>query len=179
MLEPLRGSLRTLLGAPCFIRRSRSPDALFVTDLPRRMPDPADPLARLAADGRWTARLTDGQLLELDPSPAAWRQIMLNAPRVCAAPPDRYPDHPFLAACAARLCADDVPPDSQPVGPLRHTLKRLDEGALARLERELPRTLALLLRRREPLPAAAGRYILWALNAERSEDHADHLEWPF
>ena len=177
MLEPLRGSLRALLGAPCFIRRSRSPRFLFVSDLPRRTEDLDAALRRLAADGRWTASLTDG-LLALDPSDGLWREIALRAPRVTPEPPDRYPDHPFLAACAARLCAEDAAPERQPVDPLRHTLKRLDEGALALLEQELPPLLALLLRRHEPLPAAAGRYILYTLNTERSLNHADHLARP-
>ena len=159
----MRDSLRALLGVPCFIRRSRSPDALFISDLPRRTVDAEDIVRRLEAGGQWRTWMRNG-LLELDPAPLLWHSLIRSAPRVAPRPQDWYADYPFLAACARRLIADSPPPERQPVDPLRLTLKRLDAGELDLLERELPPILALLLRRREPLPAAAGLYVLGELH---------------
>ena len=53
LLEPMRDSLRALLGVPCFVRRSREEDALFVTDALRRTDHPDALRARLADSGEW------------------------------------------------------------------------------------------------------------------------------
>ena len=161
LLEPLRDSLRVLLGVPCFIRRSRARDALLVTDAPRRAPA-RELLARLQASGEWTARVEAG-LLQLDPSPALWRRLILEAPPCTERSPEAYHGFPFLVSCALRLTAAPVPPELQPTDPLRLTLKALEAGELDALQDELPRMLAVLLRSHMPLPEAAGRYVLSVL----------------
>lgn len=158
LLEPLRDSLRALLGVPCFIRRSRAQDALLVTDAPRRAPI-EQLTARLSQSGDWIARPETG-LLHLDPSPALWRRLMADAPICPERWPEAYSAYPFLASCALRLTLEPVLPELQPIGPLRLTLKALEAGDFDTLQNELPQILAALLRRHDPLPEAAGRYVL-------------------
>ncbi len=162
LLEPLRDSLRECLGVPCFVRRCRQPDALLASDLPRRVPDPEPILVRLAATGRWLYTLRDGLLL-LDPSTAAWHTLITEAPRSAPRQQEAYPAYPFLAACALRLAARETDPADHPIALLRRTLKRLDAGEFALLQDELPAAFAVLLRRHEPPPTAAGLYTLDAL----------------
>ena len=162
LLEPLRDSLRILLGVPCFIRRSRSGGALFAADALMRTDGPEDLANRLNQSGEWTA-VRDGRLLQIDPSPALWRRLINEAPVCNEKRPEAYPAYPFLVSCALRLASEAVPAEIQPEGPLRRTLKRLEAGEYERLQDELPAEVAVLQRRRQPLPAAAGLYILSAL----------------
>ena len=159
LLEPLRDSLRALLGVPCFIRRSRAENALFITDAVRKAANAAAMMDRLAQSGKWCA-WREGDLLQLDPSPALWHELMISAPLCAERRPEAYPDYPFLASCALRLAAGNVPAEIQPVEPLRMTLKLLEAGELGRIQEELPRTVAVLQRNHMPLPEAAGLYIL-------------------
>ena len=153
----MRDSLRALLGVPCFIRRSRSADALFVTDALARGGEEA--LERLSLSPDWHCR-REGGLLQADPSPALWQRLMGEAPLCMTFRMDGQTPWPFLLSCAARLAEKTVPPDVQPVMPLRMTLKYLEAGEIERLQQELPPIVAELQRRRLPLPQAAGQYIL-------------------
>lgn len=167
LLEPLRDSLRQVLGVPCFIRRSRRPDALLVTDAPRNAPD-GRTAERIEATGDWIA-LPERGLLHLEPSPALWKAIAEAAPRCGERRPEAYPAYPFLASCALRLAMASTPPEAQPADVLRLTLKRLEAGEYARLQEELPPLVAVLQRNRAPLPEAAGRYILYELEHLKKE----------
>ena len=159
LLEPLRDSLRALLGVPCFIRRSRNEDALLVTDALRVARDADELPERLEQSGDWQVR-RDGDLLQLDPSPALWQKLILAAPLCNEYRPEAYPDYPFLASCAIRLSQMNVPAEKQPLAPLRMTLKCLEAGEFKRLQEELPQAVAVLQRKHSPLPGAAGLYIL-------------------
>ena len=158
-LEPLRDSLRVLLGVPCFIRRSRDPGFLFVTDALGRAVEADQVLDRLSRDGSWRFRREEG-LMHLDPGPELWQKIMASAPAAAHIPLDEGTAYPFLQSCANRLVSETVPPERQPVRPLRLTLKCLEAGELSRLQDELPMEIAVLQRKHEPLPTAAGLYIL-------------------
>ena len=159
LLEPLRDSLRALLGVPCFIRRSRNEDALLVTDALRTGRDADALLERLEQSGDWQVR-RDDYLLQLDPSPALWQKLILSAPPCDEYRPEAYPDYPFLASCAIRLAHMNVPAEKQPLAPLRMTLKYLEAGEFNRLQDDLPQAVAVLQRKHSPLPGAAGLYIL-------------------
>ncbi len=159
LLEPLRNSLRVLLGVPCFVRRSRREDALFVTDVLRRVQDAEPVMKALRQSGNWTV-IPDGDMLHIDPGPELWRGMIVSAPRCVIGEAERYPDHPFLVSCALRLVREPVPPDTQPVDPLRLTLKYLEAGEMDRLQEELPPLIAVLQRTHSVLPEAAGWYIL-------------------
>ena len=108
--------------------------------------------------------MPEGQLLHIDPSPELWRELIASAPRCETGVPEQYPDYPFLASCALRLVSEAVPPDIQPVEPLRLTLKYLEAGEMNRLQEELPPMVAVLQRKHAPLPEAAGWYILNRMN---------------
>ncbi len=160
LLEPLRDSLRILLGVPCFIRRSRDNGALFASDGMMKTGEPERLLERLEQSGDWTA-VRDGRLLQIDPSPVLWRRLMQTAPECNEKEPEAYsPAYPFLVSCALILASAPTSPEVQPVSPLRMTLKHLEAGEYGLLQEELPRTVAVLQRKHEPLPTAAGLYIL-------------------
>ena len=162
-LSEMKNSLRRSLGVSCFIRRCRSADALFVSDASLRTDDPLQLLDRLSSSGSWCAQIDHG-LLKIDPSPSAWLSLMRQMPY----PKDLCPKQtarPILTAWALRLCLADTPAEQQPYAPLRQTLKRLDAKEYDLLEAELPKAIALIQRQHKPLPTAAGRYILYDLEA--------------
>ena len=144
LLEPLRDSLRVLLGVPCFIRRSRDPGFLFVTDALSRAGEADQVLCRLSRDGSWSFR-REGGLMQLDPGQALWQKIMASAPEAAPVPMDEQTAYPFLQACANRLVSETVPPERQPVAMLRLTLKCLEAGEIDRLQDELPVEIAVVL----------------------------------
>ena len=164
LLEPMRDSLRALLGVPCFVRRSREEDALFATDALRRTDHPDALRARLADSGEWRAWERSGLLL-IDPEAAAWTRLMAGFPSPTRLRPEDYPADPLLAAWALRICAESVAYEKQPVAPLRMTLKRLDAGETEQLLVELPAAVSVIQRSHRPLPEAAGRCILWVLDS--------------
>ena len=122
-------------------------------------------LRRIKADTGWQAWAENG-LLMLDPGHALWQELVRLAPRTPRTAPERYGESAYLAAWALRLTAEAVAPDRQPVAPLRETLKSLEAADLARLENELPPMIAVLQHHHEPLPEAAGHYILHVLEAK-------------
>ena len=179
VLDPLRDSLRELLGVPCFIRRCRREDALLVTDALRQVRDREKVLDRLRASGQWSF-IIDGNKLLVDPSDRGWERILSAAPAITERRIEAYPADPFLAYCALRVSSEPTAVELQPIDLTRKMLKYLDEGDLARLRREFPPAAARLLRLRAPLPEAAGRYILaYILNMKEDHHNAAVLERTF
>ena len=130
-----------------------------MTDALGRAVEADQVLDRLSRDGSWSFR-REGGLMQLDPGPDLWQRIMASAPAAAHIPMDERTAYPFLQSCANRLVSETVPPERQPVAPLRLTLKCLEAGELSRLQDELPMEVAVLKRKHEPLPTAAGLYIL-------------------
>ena len=157
-LTPWRREVRALIPRG-FLRRDQG-DGLLISDYPRFAG--ADEItARLVRAG-YRVELRDG-LAHVDGG--ADRYVRLIRESACPQAPPRE-DTLALGALARRLARENVPPEEQPLAPLRLTLKYLDAGDLDGLYRALALAIALLQREKRPLPAAAGKWILCAL-AER------------
>ena len=163
MIEPLRRELSALLPG-AFVRRAAGEEALFVTDAPRRLETAARQatLEAMAAAG-FCIVCTDNGLWSVDLTDARWRALVLDPqwPMRCA-----FPTEVRLLGVyqlARLLAAHPAPWPQQPLQPLRAVFKRLDTPQeLMRVAPELIAECAGLLRKGEPLPAAAaGPLWLW------------------
>ena len=133
--------------------------------------------AALRAAG-FTVRLSQG-LARIDGQPDRYRALLAQLPSPEIPPPRE--ETLYLHALALRLLRAGTPLARQPLSPLQLTLKYLDAGNLAGLTVKLPPALALLQRRGDPLPSAAGTLIFNALaEMEKGEtQHADFVPRPF
>jgi hypothetical protein len=149
--------LAALLGAACFLRRSRSDEAFFITDAPRRLAQ--SQLALL------TSELTRyGYVIRLTPR-GLW-QIDLGEDRLRALVATLLPSGALLIpaqserldvyALTQLLYLHPAPWDAQPKEPLRALLKRYDRPAeFADCARKQLENCAELLRLHLPLSSAA------------------------
>lgn len=156
-----REELRALIPRG-FVRRDQE-EGLFISDYPRWGREETVSAALLAAG--FTVCLSHS-LARIDGQCAKYRALLLNLPPAEISPPRE--ENLYLHALALRLLRAQTPLERQPIPPLRLTLKYLDAGDLGGLSQKLPPLLALLQRRGEPLPSAAGTLILNAL-AEREK----------
>lgn len=161
LLGDLRRMIAGRLDAPCMLRICRDDGCLFVTDFPARRPERSGDAERLLKGDGWAVSRA-GSLWRLDPGPALWGQIIESVPKEEL--PDPSSVSLALYSAARRLTGADVPAGLQPVLPLRVVLKAVDAGDADRVLRFLPAFLSALQREKKPLPQAAGRLIVWALN---------------
>lgn len=160
-LTPWRRELRALIPRG-FLRRDQG-DGLLISDYPR-FGDAEEITGRLLRAG-YRVELR-GDLACLDGLPEKYAGLIREC--VWVPVPPRQ-DTLALWALAQRLIREDVPPEEQPLGALRLTLKRLDAGDLAGLYGALAPEIARLQREKRPLPAAAGAWILCALADGKGE----------
>ncbi len=172
MLEPYELLIRDKLGAGCFLRRSRDDDALWVSDQPRRVRD-AGTLEKLAcelAEIGIVCRTDEAtRLWRMDLSDEAYAELADKLPRT----PPKFPDNDRLLdayALCRLLLGKPSPIGIQPLCPLRAVLKRFDGNAapMLALISSLHESCAELIRRKMPLPSAAGGVLaLWIIGKER------------
>lgn len=166
MLEAYERRLRAAAGADCFIRRSRGDDALWASDLPRRLRD-----AEALRDAE--RRMNEaGALCRTDERACLWYIDLCGekyAKLVGALPTEPPPIprddglHAVYALCRLLLC-HPAPLSEQPLAPLRAVLKRFDlpRAQMTALAPELHGTCAERLRKHQALPSAAGGALaLW------------------
>ena len=153
-LEEWRREARALLPGG-FLRRAQG-ECLFVSDLPRHAADIENVLAALEQKG-YRAKLRNG-LLYIDGTAEKYRALAENA--AFSPVPACETQNVYLSSLARRLLRHPAPPQLQPADALRLTLKLLDAGDEAGLERALPPLLAVFQRQKIPLPTAAGYLIL-------------------
>lgn len=172
MLERIERDARAALdGERCFLRRSFTDDALWVSDLPRRtgdtdvLRDIERRLMRLDIQ----CRTYDGSgLWRLDLTMDGYAALVRGLP--LAPPPLPIDDalHPAYALCRL-LCLHPAPLHAQPLEPLRAALKRMDGAPQAMLQIIQPTHIrcAELLRLKQPLPSAMGGALaLWLMDRE-------------
>lgn len=138
-----------------FLRRDQG-DNLFISDYPRQCADAKKITALLKSKGFEVT--VDGGLARIDGTPEKYAELIAASP-----PPGQLPlgkGNPYLYFLALRLLRTNTPALDQPSSALRLTLKCLDAGDEKALERLLPPLLAQFQRKKEPLPTAAGNWIL-------------------
>ncbi|MBR5109846.1 MAG: hypothetical protein IK099_06590 [Clostridia bacterium] len=153
-LSPWREELRRLIPRG-FLRRDQG-DWLFVSDYPR-FGGEEETTRSLEAAG-YAVQLESG-LAHLDAGPEKYRALsasLADAPVL--------PQEGFLYSLGARLQRNGGETALDSLYLMRMTLKALDAGDLKALERLLPPAVAEAQRKHIPLPKAAGRMILSALN---------------
>ena len=159
-LDALRSEARAALLETGFLRRDRTAAALFVTDYPQRVQNAEEALARLEARG-FTVIKEHG-FWRIDLSQERWNALIASLRPVAII--NRGEEALPLYSIATRLQKASVPPENQPLYPLRLTLICLDAGEMERLSELMAPLLAECLRLKTPLPAAAGILIAQALN---------------
>lgn len=173
-LDALRSEARAALSETGFLRRDRTAAALFVTDYPLRVQNAEDALARLEAGGFTVIK--ERGLWRIDLNRERWNALIASLRPVAII--NRGEETLPLYSIATRLQKVSVPPENQPLYPLRLTLICLDAGETERLSNLMAPLLAEYLRLKAPLPAAAGVLIARALNECRqsSEQSADSCD---
>ncbi|MCE5343443.1 MAG: hypothetical protein LLF96_07665 [Eubacteriales bacterium] len=161
-----QAELVALLKPECFLHRSRSDDAFFVTDAPRRLAQTQ--LAALAKDlmlRGYLPRLTPSGLWQIDLADKRFRSIADEIKPACSLALPQEDVRMDAYALAQLLYRHPAPWETQPKEPLRALLKRYDHpaefAACARLQLE---SCAALLRRHLPLPSAAATVLHAWLN---------------
>ena len=157
--EDIRQSAAECLDAG-LLRWAREDGFLLVSDDPRRQKDTRSADEALLKAG-FCFHIAQS-LRYIDPGADLWQRIMREAPEEALTGEESC--SPALFSLALRLLAVYVPPEAQPVLPLRIVLKAaaLNDPDLA--SRRLPPLLAALLREKRPMPHAAGQYLAWAIH---------------
>lgn len=160
-MNPLAGwreELRPLIPRG-FLRRDQG-DALFISDFPRH--GESQPVEEAIRQAGFSAVIEKG-LAHIDARPEKYHALIRSLPnQPLPAPTDATL---YLHSLALRLAKWDVPPESQPLSPIRFVLKCLEAEDFTALSRHFPPLLARLQREKKDLPAAAGKLILAALSA--------------
>ena len=143
------------INRPPFLKRAPDEDHLFVSDAPRRLPDQAAAQALFVQVG-FAVTEKEG-LWFLDAPLAYYEQLALSLPTAALERP-REEKVLDVWALACLLLKHPSPVSVQPLGPSRQVLKAIETGpgAVMGLVKTLPPEAAVLLRRKEPLPALAG-----------------------
>jgi len=162
ILHAWRGELRPLIPRG-FLRRDRGA-ALFISDFPRH--DNARAVQDALTAAGFTVGIQNGAAC-IGVTEEKLRTLLAGMPSAAAAPTDETLP---LWALARRLEAAEAPLAAQPRDMLYETLKALDAGDLARLDNYLRPRMAEMQRKKLPLPAAAGKMILWALAERKGAD---------
>lgn len=157
--------------ARCFVRLCRTDDALWVSDLPRRMPQWEETAKRLEAEGfAWQMRPEDA-LLAIDLSREAWARAVQALPVAVPPLPSRDSLHPVYALCRLWLlhpCAWE----DEPLPVLRRVAK-LTAGPEKAVLRQVPglhQMAAQSLREGAPCAYHAGRWLArWLLEKEETQ----------
>lgn len=153
-------------GHPPFLRRSQGEDSLLCTDAPRRLPHPEAVLKLLLGKGLILAE--ENGLWFLDVPLRHYEVLSRELP---VTPPPMPEDQALMDiwALCGLLLAHPCPVSSQPLEPVRLTLKAIEAGSgqAEALARDLPPRLAVMLRQKSPLPALAGSLLAeWLLQKE-------------
>lgn len=160
-LTAWRRELQALL--PCgFLRRAQGEDGLFVSDYSVRCREPEAIDRALRAAGFQITPM--GRLRQIDGTAEKYRRFIAELPPVSLPAPTE--ETLYLWGLVRRLLAAQTPPERQPIAPIRLTLKCLDGGDAASLQRLLPPMLALGQRQGKPLPTAAGQLIAFYLKGD-------------
>lgn len=162
-LDAWRGEARRLIPKG-FLRRDRGA-FLFVSDFPRQEEAVRTREGLLAAG--FTVR-TEGGLAHIGVTQEKLRELMAAVP-AAAGPAD---GSLYLWALARRLAGGSEEMQDQPPDVIYETLKYLDAGDFAGLDRYLRPWAAERQRRGLPLPALAGRLILQALEMEKGAEES-------
>ena len=169
-LRPWRDELRALIPRG-FLRRDQG-EGLFVSDYPRHGDAAAITMGLMNAG--YTVSLR-GRIVGIDAQADKYRSLLEQLPDGNPAPRE---ETLALYALARQMVRSKAPFSPQAVPTLRMTLKYLEAGNWAALERALPPLRALAQRQKRPLPAALGKLILFSL-PEGGYDDADHLSRTF
>ena len=153
-----RNELRPLISRG-FLRRDQG-DALFISDFPRH--GDTESICGAIRQAGFTVTL-EKDLAHIDASPEKYWEMIGNLPETTDYSPND--ETLYLYSLARRLAKLDVPPEKQPLFPIRFVLKCLEGKDPTALSRHFPPLLARLQRKKEDLPAAAGKLILAALSA--------------
>ena len=154
-LDLWRRELRLIIPR-VFLRRDQG-DGLFVSDYPRQG-ESAAVSARLREMGfSVTVR---GTTAYLDASADRYQALLNALPQT---EPEPAEDALPLYALAQRLLRGGAPFTPEAVSAVRLSLKMLDAGDFSGLYRALSPLSAEAQRKRQPLPAALGRLILFSL----------------
>ena len=146
-----------------FLRRDQG-EALFISDYPRFSGGEAV-TARLRAAG-WRVAVA-GQTARIDGTEETYRALLRALPCPDAAPND---DTLYLCSLARRLIRAETPAEAQPLEGMPGLLKLLEQGRLDDAARETAAFAALCQRRGDPLPSAAGKLLLLALQEREGEN---------
>lgn len=174
-LARLRHEINTLVGegeSPArrpFLKRSDAEEFLLISDAPQRLRDPRTTLRRLAALGFVIAG--QGNLWQLDAPPAWYGALSQSLPADLPAWPEREAYLPVYTLCRT-LLAHPARLDVQPFALIRLAVKAVDAGEVEvlKLADILPPRLAVLLRKKEPLPALAGSLLAeWLMERSGKE----------
>lgn len=156
-----RQELQSLL--PCgFLRRAQGEDGLFVSDYSVRCQESEAIDRALLAAGFQIAPM--GRLRQIDGTAEKYRRFIAELPPASLPAPTE--ETLYLWGLARRLQAAQTPLERQPIAPIRLTLKCLDGGDVASLQRLLPPMLAFGQRQGQPLPTAAGQLIAFYLKGD-------------
>ena len=173
----LKSEQRRLYGllpehAHCFVRICADDRALWVSDLPRRMPECGALKAELEREGFNICADDEAQLWYVDWTKQRWIEILSELPVTLPPLPVQEKDHGVYALC--RLCLLHPAPLAEETMPaLRRVCKLTAEtpDKMRRAIRALHEETALQLRRGKPVAHAAGRVLAaWLL------EHADGKE---
>ena len=158
-LDTWRQELRSLIPRG-FLRRDQG-NCLFVSDYPRLGNEAAHGLR----DAGYIVEIHGG-LAYIDGSPDKYCALAAALPDVRIRPDEAYF---WLYSLAAHLqkSGADLTADNLPL--VRLTLKKLDEGDLAGLQRLLPSAAAECQRKHILLPKAAGQLILGVFERRKGE----------
>ena len=154
-LDAWRREVRALIPRG-FLRRDAGEDAVLVSDYPR-WEEAGAVTERLRAAG-YAVEVREG-LAHIDGSREKYLRLFSALPCPEGTPTD---ETLYAFSLARRLIAADVSLEEQPLFLLGQWMKRLDGGD-QRVIPVIAAHAALCLRRKQPLPSAAGKLILCAL----------------
>ncbi len=160
-LARLRLEINTLIGeveSPArkpFLKRADAEAFLLTSDAPQRLRDPRAALERLGSSGFVICE--QGNLWQLDAPPAWYGTLLRSLPAKLPALPEKEAYLPVHSLCRTLL---DHPAslEVQPFSLIRLAVKAVEAGEaeVLKLADILPPRLAVLMRKKEPLPALAG-----------------------
>ena len=175
LLGDLRREANRLFGQagfparPPFLRRAKDHDCLLLSDAPRKLSHPSPAAELFARAGIILAE--GGGLWCLDAPPAWYDQLYASLPASAPEMPANGYYLPVWSLCRM-LLAHPCPLALQPMTVIRETVKAMEAGepgVLALADNMAPR-LAVLLRRKQPLPTMAGGLMAqWLLEQSQKE----------
>ena len=175
LIHALRREANTLFekagfqGRPPFLRRAQSDDFLLSSDAPKRLSDAAGGARLFRAAGLIPAQR--GGLWFLDARKADYERLDASLPMDM---PIRPSEEKYLNLWSLCRMLYEHPGDTacQPLWAVRRVAKAVEAGeaSILSLADYLPPYLAELLRKKEPLPALAGKLLAEWLNRKMREE---------